>query len=207
MGLRPRFTTPLSQARDRVVRYAIRPFTLFQPRSRFLIGFGLLTILTTLLLFNSYSVPLSENYTEGEVLTRAIISPADITTVDVAETEKRRAAARAATQTIFNFDSSRAETSVQNFRAGWRGLARTPAPGNSPTFSRNGGAATAHAIIHNFARTIWNVSRPSFGISYIYDDIDAERLRQEIVLVDPRNQPTDAHAAPLTRMYALTAAP
>jgi putative nucleotidyltransferase with HDIG domain len=213
MGLRPRFTTPLSQARDRVVRYAIRPFMLFEPRTRFLIGFGLLTILTTLLLFNSYSITISENYKDGEVLNRAIISPADITTVDDGETESRRAAAREATRPIFNFDSSRAETSVESFRAGWEELkAKSTAPSTTaPTFNGKGGEATARAIIaHNFSpddlERITAIIR-EIGAGFIYDDIDAERLKQEIVLVDIRNPVTQMIIlAPLTRMNSLSAA-
>ena len=42
MGLRPRFKTPFSQARDKLVAYAIRPFMVFQPRTRFLIGCAIL---------------------------------------------------------------------------------------------------------------------------------------------------------------------
>src|SRR6185503_14984523 len=109
MDLRPpRFKTPLSQTRDKLVSYAIRPFMMFEPRNRFLILFGVLALLTTLLLLTSHSSGFTDVYKEGDVLNRAVISPADITTVDLAETEQRRAAARRATKQIFNFDSSRA---------------------------------------------------------------------------------------------------
>lgn len=100
MGLRPRFKTPFSQARDKLVSYAIRPFMMFEPRTRFFILFGLLVLLTTLLLQTSHSSGLNENYKEGDVLTRAIIAPADITTIDLGETEQRRAAARRATRPV-----------------------------------------------------------------------------------------------------------
>ena len=46
MGLRPRFKTPFSQARDKLLAYAIRPFMVFQPRTRFLIGCAILVTLT-----------------------------------------------------------------------------------------------------------------------------------------------------------------
>ena len=104
MGLRPRFKTPLSQARDRLGGYLLRPLFLFKPRTRFLIGCTVLVLLTTLLLISSYSSTFSETYKEGDVLGRTVIAPADITTVDLAETEKRRDAAREATRPIFNFD-------------------------------------------------------------------------------------------------------
>jgi len=213
MGLRPRFKTPFSQARDKLVSYAIRPFMMFESRTRFLILFSLLVVLTTLLLLTSHSSGLNDNYKEGDVLTHAIIAPADITTVDLAETEQRRAAARRATRSVFNFDSSRAETSVQSFRSGWEELKKQNSLGQNKTLSWNGegGPAVARAIIaHNFAEDDLNrltsIVR-EIGISYIYDDNDADRLQQEIVLVDVRNPVAPMiMPAPRTRMIAVSAA-
>jgi cyclic-di-AMP phosphodiesterase PgpH len=213
MGLRPRFKTPFSQARDKLVSYAIRPFMMFESRTRFLILFSLLVVLTTLLLLTSHSSGLNDNYKEGDVLSHAIIAPADITTVDLAETEQRRAAARRATRSVFNFDSSRAETSVQSFRSGWEELKKQNSLGQNKKLSWNGegGPAVARAIIaHNFAEDDLNrltsIVR-EIGISYIYDDNDADRLQQEIVLVDVRNPVAPMiMPAPRTRMIALSAA-
>jgi Predicted membrane-associated HD superfamily hydrolase len=154
MGLRPRFKSPLGQARDKLVSYAISPFMMFESRTRFLILFSLLVVLTTLLLLTSHSSGINENYKEGDVLTHAIIAPADITTVDLAETEQKRTAARRATRPVFNFDSSRAETSVQSFRSGWEELKKQNSLGQNKALSWNGegGPAVARAIIaHNFA--------------------------------------------------------
>src|SRR5215211_2197571 len=122
MGLRPRFKTPFSQARDKLVAYAIRPLMVFQPRTRFLIGCSVLVVLTTLLLLSNRSSTFNEDYKLGEVLGRSIIAPADLTAVDQAETEKRKNIARETTRPVFNFDSSRAETSVQSFRSAWDDL-------------------------------------------------------------------------------------
>src|SRR6185369_17150084 len=212
MGLRPRFKSPLGQARDKLVSYAISPFMMFESRTRFLILFSLLVVLTTLLLLTSHSSGLNENYKEGDVLTHAIIAPADITTVDLAETEQRRTAARRATRPVFNFDSSRAETSVQSFRSGWEELKKQNSLGNkAASWNGEGGPAVARAIsAHNFAEDDLNrltsIVR-EIGVSYIYDDNDADRLQQEIVLVDVRN-PAAAMImpAPRTRMIALSAA-
>lgn len=88
MGLRPRFKTPFTQARDKLVAYAIRPFMVLQPRTRFLLGCAILVTLTTLLLITDYSSGFNEQYKEGEVLARDIVAPTDITAVDEAETEK-----------------------------------------------------------------------------------------------------------------------
>ena len=54
MGLRPRFKTPLSQLRDKILAYAVRPFLVLQPHTRFWIGCATLVTLTTLLLITDY---------------------------------------------------------------------------------------------------------------------------------------------------------
>jgi putative nucleotidyltransferase with HDIG domain len=212
MGLRPRFKTPFSQARDKLMSYAIRPFMVFERRTRFLILTALLILLTTLLLQTSHSSALSENYKEGEVLTRAIVVPADITTIDLAETEQRRAAVRRATRPIFNFDASRVESSVQSLRAGWEELKKQSSFGNkTPVWNGEGGPAVARAIIaHNFdedeLERLTNLVR-EIGTGFIYDDNDAERLQQEIVLVDVRNPVAQMIIpAPRTRMLPVSSA-
>jgi hypothetical protein len=47
---------------------------------------------TTLLLFSNSSSGLTGNHKEGDVLNRAIISPADITKIDLGETERKKEA-------------------------------------------------------------------------------------------------------------------
>jgi membrane-associated HD superfamily phosphohydrolase len=69
----------------------------------------------------------TDTYKEGEVLNKTVVVPADITTIDAAETERRRQVAREETKGVFNFDSSRAETSVQSFRAAWEDLKKQEA--------------------------------------------------------------------------------
>ena len=212
MGLRPRFKTPFGQARDKLLAYAMRPLMAFRPRTRFLIGCSVLVLLTTLLLLSNHSFTFNENYRLGEVLGRSITSPSDLTAVDQAETDRRKAAARDSTRAVFNFDSSRAETSVQSFRSAWEDLEKQVTSGQkSPNWSGEGGPAVARAIMaRNFSETdlerLASIVR-EIGAGYIYDDGDAERLQQEIVLVDFRNPV--AHLivpAPRTRMSALSSA-
>ena len=212
MGLRPRFKTPLSQTRDKIVSYLIRPIMMFEPRKRFYILSGILVVLTTLLLLTTYSSGFAENHKEGQVLNRAIISPADITTVDLAETEQKQTAARRTARPVFNFDSSRAETSVQSFRAGWDDLKKQISSGqNKPVWTGEGGAAVARGIIdHNFNEAeldrLTSILR-EMGTGYVYDDSDAERLEQEIVVVDVRNPAAQVvMLAPRTRMIAVSSA-
>jgi putative nucleotidyltransferase with HDIG domain len=214
MGLRPRFTTPLSRARDAFAHYLLRPFEIFQPRTRLLVGFAVLVIVTTLLLLSGYSSGFSEDYKEGDIVRRTVVAPADITTTDILETEKRRAAARESTRPVFNFDSTRGASSAQSFRAAWEDLKHQVGSKTvgkkQPTWSGEGGAAVARAIIaHRFddaeLERLTTLIR-EIGDGYIYDDGDSDRLRQEIVLVDVRNPAAQMIVpSPRTRMTPLTA--
>src|SRR5215510_3804746 len=100
----------MSQARDKLVAYALRPLMVLQPRTRFLIGCSALVFLTTLLLLTNRSSTFNENYKLGDVLIRSIIVPADLTAVDQVETDRLKNIARESTRAVFNFDSSRAES-------------------------------------------------------------------------------------------------
>ena len=213
MGFRPRFKTPLSQARDKLTAYAIRPLMVFQPRTRFLIGCSVLVLLTTFLLFSNRASSFNENYKLGDVLSRSITAPADLTAVDQAETERRKAAARESTRAVFNYDSSRAEVSVQSFRSAWEGLKKQTNSGQNKSFTwqGEGGPAVAQAIIdHGFdAADLERIEAliREIGAGYIYDDADADRLQQEIVLVDIRNPAAQMIVpAPRTRMTSLSSA-
>ena len=210
MGLRPRFKTPFSQARDKLLAYAMRPLMAFRPRTRFLIGCGLLALFTTLLLLSNRTFSVNENYRIGDVIGRSIIAPTDITAEDAAETERRKAAARTSARPVFNLDSSRAETSVESFRSAWRELQQQVESGQkAPQWTGEGGPAVARAIIsHNFNEAdldrLAGLIRET-GTGYIYDDGDAERLQQDIVLVDVRNPVAQLIVpAPRTRMSALS---
>lgn len=195
MGLRPRFETPLTRARDSLVRYLLRPLRDLPPRAQLFVGFAFLVLITTLLLVSGYSSSFAEDYKEGEIVRRTVVAPSDINTIDVAETERRRTAARENTRPIFNFDSTRSASSAQSFRAAWGDLQqqvgnKTP-DGKPPGWRGEGGGAVARAIIaHKFDpvdldRLTALLRKHADG--YVYDDGDAERLKHEIVLVDVRN--------------------
>lgn len=214
MALRPRFTTPFSRARDLALQYVLRPFKVFKPRTQFLIGFGFLTVVTVLLLLSNYSSGLSQEYGEGEVIRGTVVARADVSGVDIVETEKRRNAARQATRPVFNFDSTRGESSARSFRAAWQELqnqAEAKTPGKTLNWSGDGGNGVARAIVaHGFSDQdldrIATLIR-EVGDRYIYDDDEAERLNQEIVLVDVRNPAAQmVMPAPRTRMLSLGAA-
>ncbi len=213
MGLRPRFKSPFSQARDKTIAYVLRPLMVFKPRTRFLIACSILVLLTTLLLITNRGSSFNENYQLGEVLGRSIIAPTDLTAVDQAETERLKNIARGTARAVFNFDSSRAEASVQSFRSDWADLESQSTSGQNRLLIWNGegGPAVARAIAaHNFNEAdldrIASILR-EIGKEYIYDDGDAERLQKEILVVDVRNSvaPT-IEPAPRMRMLSLSAA-
>jgi putative nucleotidyltransferase with HDIG domain len=193
--------------------YATRPLMMFQPRTRFLLGSSILVLLTTVLLLTSRSSSFIEDYKLGDVLSRSIVAPADLVTVDQGETERRKAIARETTRPVFNFDSSRAETWVQSFRTAWEELQKhtTAGQNKSVVWTGEGGPAVAQAIIaHDFDEAdldrITSIIR-EIGAGYIYDDGDADRLQQEIVLVDVRSPVAQLIVpAPRTRMVPLSSA-
>lgn len=213
MGLRPRFTTPLTRARDSAARYVMRPLKLLPERARLVLGVVLLVLATSFLLSSGYSSSFAEDYKEGEVVRRTVVAPADINTIDLAETERRRNAARESTRPILNYDSTRAANSAQSFRAAWDDLKRQidDNEGKPAVWSGEGGPAVARAIFaHNFDDTqldrLTTLLREA-GEGYIYDDSDSERLKQEIVLVDVRNPSAQMIIpSPQTRMSLLSAA-
>ncbi len=214
MALRPRFTTPLSRARDSALQYALRPFKGLKPQTRFLVGFVFLVVITVLLLLTNYSSGFSADYREGEVIRGNVVARADVNGVDIVETERRRNAARQATRSIFNFDSTRGESSARSFRAAWEDLkkhAESETPGKDLTWSGEGGNGVARAIAaHNFndedlLRLVALIRE--VADKYIYDDIETDRLNQEIVLVDVRNPSAQMiMPAPRTRTLSLGAA-
>lgn len=214
MALRPRFTTPFSRVRDLVSQYVVRPFEIFNPRTRLFIGFGFLVAITVPLLVSNYSSGYAQDYREGEVIRGNVVARADVNGIDIVETERRRNAARQATRPIFNFDSTRGDSSARSFRAAWEDLksqAEAKTPGKAPTWSGEGGVGVARAIaarkfdeedLNRLVALIREV-----GDKYIYDDGEADRLNQEIVLVDVRNPSAQMiMPAPRTRMLSLTAA-
>jgi putative nucleotidyltransferase with HDIG domain len=192
----------------------IRPFKVFEPRTRFLIGFGFLVAITVPLLVSNYSSGFAEDYREGDIVRGSVVARADTSGFDIVETERRRNSARLATRAIFNFDATRGESSARSFRAAWEDLQdqfASKTPGKTLGWSGEGGAGVARAIAaHNFDENDLNrltVLIRETGDKYIYDDTEADRLSQEVVLVDVRNPSAQMiMPAPRTRMLSLGAA-
>ena len=135
--LQDSFST-FSKTRKTVVNYISRPFENFTDQQTFWLGFAVLCILTTFLINNPFwrSAP-GEQYKEGDIARESIISPADITVTDDAETERLREIARDSVQPIFRLDSNRSEEAVQSFRSSWENLRRNSDVSNSNSANRS----------------------------------------------------------------------
>jgi putative nucleotidyltransferase with HDIG domain len=212
-GRRPRFSSPLTDARKRIARVLARPFKWFRPTTRFFIGFFVLAVLSTLLLARTRSaMPAAEAYQDGDIVRADVVAPADITADDARETEHRRETARASTPPVWNFDPAQAESAVQNFRASWaslrqqaeaQGLVGNNTNGNGNSQPERGellwpGAAAdrqtvARAVVaHRFdpaaLEALSRMLREQGG-GYVYDERDESQLRPEGQDVEIRGGP------------------
>jgi cyclic-di-AMP phosphodiesterase PgpH len=221
---RPRFTSPLDRARNAVLAVVMRPLHLLSPTTRFLLGFAVIVLTTTLLLFNSYTRVPAEFYREGDVVRRTVVAPEDIAGVDikdwVAEKERLRQAAINNTPPVFNFDPTRSENAAQSFRAAWQNLQsqieirdatkREPKWNGEGVTEKSsaeiGRALASRRVDVNDLDRLTALLRET-GDRYIYDDQDAERLKGRIMLFDVRNPSTPMSATlPPQRMMALSTA-
>jgi putative nucleotidyltransferase with HDIG domain len=201
-GRRPRFTTPLDVARQRVIGALARPFNYFRPTTRFLFGFFILALLSTLLLARTRSaMPSAETYLEGDVVRADVVAPADFTAEDTAETERRREAARRAAPPVWSYDPSRVEDAVQSFRTSWSALrlqaetrlnansnangqtAELPWPGPAADRQATARAVIAHRFDPNALDNIARMVREAGG-GFVFDEREADHIRPEIRLVD-----------------------
>jgi hypothetical protein len=221
---RPRFTSPFDRARDAALGFIVRPLKWFSPTTRFLLGFALLVVVTTILLASSYSRAAVEDYKEAEVVRRTVISPADISGTDPSETDRRKAAARESSRPIFRFDPQRNAAAEQSFRASWEALRKDSEaqanrkelrwPGELATLEEKeeaARAAIARAIsAHRFDNAeldrLARMLRESME-GFVYTDSDAHHFKQEIALFDINNPGTPTiMEMPESRMAALSVA-
>ena len=126
--------SPLTKWRKTIRQKADGWLTNFSASQRFWLGFAFLCILTTFLINNPFwRVSSEQTYKEGDIARESIISPADISSTDVEETEKIRQAAREGVKPIFTFESNRSDEAVQSFRSAWEELQRKNESADSGT--------------------------------------------------------------------------
>ncbi len=199
--------TTVSKMRKVSVKYVSQPFAKLSENQKFWIGFALLCLITTFLINNPFLRAKVEQYKEGDIARESVISPADITVTDEAETEKSIQSTREAVRPIFRFESNRAEESVQSFRSAWENLQRKTQNTNanvkananfktnnnakieaSAQWTGEGGAEigkmfAARKFSSNELDAITRVLRENAQGS-IYDDKDRQYFQNEITLID-----------------------
>src|SRR5215213_2765233 len=222
-GRRPRFKSPFSEVRDRALRKVTLPFRWLPPTPRFLVGFFALAVLTTLLLARTHTVLTSaEVYQEGDVVRADVTAPADIAAEDSRQTEARRAAARASTPPVWDYDPARIESAVQSFRTFWmmlrqqaevRGSANSNAanansqrelswPGQAPDKQAVARAVAAHNFDAGALEMLTHVMRDAGG-GYVYDERDAAELRPEVRVADVRANGAEVLSAERSRFTSV----
>jgi putative nucleotidyltransferase with HDIG domain len=224
-GRRPRFDTPLKEARDRIVGAVMRPLRWFRPATRFIICFLALAVVSTLLLARTRSALTSaEVYQEGDVVRADVVAPADISSTDALATDAQREAARRETPPVWAYDPTQIESSVQSFRALWAALkqqsdARASSNSNGPGSNSQhdlvwpGVAADRTALAravasHNFdagaLEVLSHMMRDTAG-GYVYDERDSEGLgASEVQLADVRGDARETTAAERARFTPIT---
>lgn len=214
--------SPLTRFGRRISAIIKWPIEKLGERQRFALGFGLLTVATTLLIHNPFwhFVPVSD-YRVGDIVRETIISPADINHIDEAATEREREVARAAIRPIFIYEPKRADEAVQSFRSAWESLSRTAEKGSSDKANSNthpeivwngpGGADlakvfSARRFTSNELDAVIRLLRENAS-GDIYSDRDAEFLQSEVEIVD-RGRPADSRLArnPASTMTPLSEA-
>ncbi len=117
--------SPVTEWRKWLFDAASVPFARLSDAQRFWLGFGVLSILTTLLIHNPlWQASRSRLYQEGDIAREAVISPADVYFVDEEASASEKLQAREAVKPIFRYESNKAESAVQGFVSTWEKLQR-----------------------------------------------------------------------------------
>lgn len=88
---RPKFTNRFTDARRAAILRLVRLRDWFRPTTLFIIGFTILSLVTTLLLAQIHLQLPARIYSEGDIVNASVVSPADITAVDEHATQAARA--------------------------------------------------------------------------------------------------------------------
>ena len=205
------FETTLGKLRKKALSFVSLPFEKLSENQKFWLGFVLLCLVTTFLINNPFLRASNEQYKVGDIAHESIISPADITVTDEAETESIRKSAREMVRPIFTFEASHADESARSFRYAWENLSEKSDNFNSNAQSEinsnnnktdaqwkgAGGAElgkvfSARRFSPNEIESVTRVLRENAGGS-IYGDQDRQYFQEEINLIDrqrPNQQST-----------------
>lgn len=184
--------------RKRIVGYLRVPYDKISPAQRFWIGFAIFSLVTTLLISNPAWRTAATLYTEGDIARETIVSPADITVENTAETQAMRESAKQAIRPIFNFRADNTDDALQTFRTAWENLQRSArssrqagngsesvewdGPGGKELGKVFADREFSRAEIDAIERALKEATEGT-----IYDDKDRPQLRGDVTLVDPKN--------------------
>ncbi len=211
--------TPGQKFQQQLWQYLKVPGDKFSSDQKFWIGFGLLCLLTTLLIHNPlWSGAADVEYKEGDIARETIISPADIFFVDEVATEQLRASAADVVRPTLSYEPQRAEEAVQGFRSAWESLQRGEAAANRngngaqpPRWTGSGGDGigavfTSRNFSANELEAITRILREN-ATGYIFGDQERQYLTNEVLIID-RQRPTEARVVqnPVATMFPVSEA-
>lgn len=194
-------TPTATKWRRRVFDGFWKPFRSLSTDQRFWLGFIVLCLVTTVLVFNPFWRAGGEQiYKEGDIARESVIAPADIYFTDDAGTEKLRSEAKGLVKPIFRYESNNAEQAVQQFLSSWERLQRhggdsstEPKPSNSD--SRNethwtgaggsdaGKIFSARTFSRNELEAVTGAIREA-DEGYIFDDSEKQYFQNTVFVFD-----------------------
>ncbi len=217
--------SPLAKQMEKVTSVLRQPFDKLSLNQKFWIGFGLLCLITTLLVHNPlWRSAGNHGYRLGDVALETITSPADIYFVDEEKTEEVRASVRETIKPIFIYEPRRADEAVQTFLSAWEELQRKTgeaAPQSRSNLNSNGNAqsdilwtgAGGPELGRIFAERRFSANElealtrilREHSNGDLYGDQDRQFLESEIAIVD-RQRPTERRQSlrPTATMTAVT---
>ena len=197
--------SPVTVWREWLFGLVARPFARRSDGQQFWIGFAILCLLTTLLIYNPlWRVSGEQQYQEGDIARESIISPADVYFVDQEEFERQKADAKNAIKPIFRYESNKSEQAVQGFISSWEKLQRHGGDSGPQKASNSdlknemhwpgaGGPDVGKVLAsRTFSRNEMDVVQSALreaAEGYIYDDSERQYFQNEVYVFD-RSKPS-----------------
>lgn len=192
--------SPVTRLVRRAVAAAASPLARLSDAQQFWLGFGVLALLTALLIQNPFwQNSRGPEYQVGDIAKQQIISPADIHIVDDEATGLDREDARRRFKPIFRYSANRGESAVQAFVSAWENLQSHPEQLKTRTNSNTTGdpqwpgsgdvgrVLTARRYTPNEIEAVKTAIREAAS-GYVYDDSERQYFADEITIFD-RSRP------------------
>ncbi|MFN0138971.1 MAG: HD family phosphohydrolase [Pyrinomonadaceae bacterium] len=193
--------SPVTEWRQWLFSLIAKPFARLSDNQQFLLGFTVLCLLTTFLIYNPLWSATSESiYKEGDIAREAITAPADIYFNDPAESERLKAEAKDAVRPMFRYESNKADRAVQGFRSSWEKLQRHGDRKIAPNAETKGethwtgaGGADVGKILASRTFSRNEIDAVESGLrqsaeGFIYDDAEKQYFQSEVFVFD-RSKP------------------